>query len=226
MPSAVDICNVALAHIGDIATVSSIDPPEGSAQAQHCARFYPIARDAALEMHAWNFSMRRVALAKVTNSWTEWLYAYAVPSNANNIISVIPSDALDDYSETFPPTWPNSQFPYGAPSPAAVAYVPQPYTIEIDATGTPVLLTNQEDAVLRYTAFVTDTTTFSPLFVTTLTYHLASMLAGPVIKGQEGRKVAAEMAAMAKYWLGRATASDATQRNVKAVQSVPWMAGR
>ena len=37
-----------LGHIGDAATVSSINPPEGSAQAEHCARFYPIARDALL----------------------------------------------------------------------------------------------------------------------------------------------------------------------------------
>ena len=48
MPSEVDICNLALGHLGDSATVATIDPPEGSAQAEHCARFYPIARDARL----------------------------------------------------------------------------------------------------------------------------------------------------------------------------------
>ena len=58
MASEVDICNLALGHLGDNATVSSISPPEGSAQAEHCARFYPIARDALLEMHNWNFAMR------------------------------------------------------------------------------------------------------------------------------------------------------------------------
>ena len=41
MASDVDICNEALSHLGDSATVSSINPPEGSAQAEHCARFYP-----------------------------------------------------------------------------------------------------------------------------------------------------------------------------------------
>ena len=46
MASAVDICNLALSHLGDTATVASLDPPEGSAQAEHCARFYPVARDA------------------------------------------------------------------------------------------------------------------------------------------------------------------------------------
>ena len=43
MSSVVDICNIALSRLGDRATVTSIDPPEGSAQADHCRRFYPIA---------------------------------------------------------------------------------------------------------------------------------------------------------------------------------------
>ena len=47
MASDVDVCNLALAHLGDEATVASISPPEGSAQAGHCARFYPMARDSA-----------------------------------------------------------------------------------------------------------------------------------------------------------------------------------
>ena len=51
MPSAVTICNLALAHLGDSATVSSIDPPEGSAPAEHCARFYPVALGLLLEAH-------------------------------------------------------------------------------------------------------------------------------------------------------------------------------
>ena len=40
MASEVEICNLALARLGDAATVVSIDPPEGSAQAEHCAMFY------------------------------------------------------------------------------------------------------------------------------------------------------------------------------------------
>ena len=71
MASEVDICNLALGHLGDNATVSSISPPEGSAQAEHCARFYPLARDALLEMGYWNFAMRRVALAQLTMNWPE-----------------------------------------------------------------------------------------------------------------------------------------------------------
>jgi hypothetical protein len=39
--SSVDIANLALAHLGDEAAVTSFDPPDGSAQAEHCARLLP-----------------------------------------------------------------------------------------------------------------------------------------------------------------------------------------
>ena len=63
MASAVDICNLALARLGDSATVASIDPPEGSAQSEHCARFYPLARRQIFEAHNWSFLIRREKLA-------------------------------------------------------------------------------------------------------------------------------------------------------------------
>ena len=64
MASEVEICNLALARLGDAATVVSIDPPEGSAQAEHCAMFYPMARDTLLAQHPWGFAQRRVRPAR------------------------------------------------------------------------------------------------------------------------------------------------------------------
>jgi hypothetical protein len=52
MSSVIDICNLALSHIGQAADVSSIDPPENSIEAEYCARFYPMARDTLLEAYA------------------------------------------------------------------------------------------------------------------------------------------------------------------------------
>ena len=62
----VTICNLALSHLGDTAAVASIKPPDSSVQAQLCARFYWVARNALLEMAAWGFATRRVVLAKLT----------------------------------------------------------------------------------------------------------------------------------------------------------------
>ena len=63
MASVVAICNTALSHIGDSANVTSIDPPDGSAQAGYCATFYPIALSAILEMASWGFATARSTLA-------------------------------------------------------------------------------------------------------------------------------------------------------------------
>lgn len=224
MASAVDIVNLALAHLGDTATVSSINPPEGSAQAEHAARFYPIARDGLLEMHFWNFSARRIALAQVTCIWPEWDYAYALPSDVNNIIAVLASDAQDDFSTKIVPS-DNMPYMY-APVVAAGQYTPQSYTVESTATGSSILYTDQADAVLRYTSFVTDTTKFSPLFVTCLSWHLASMLAGPIIKGDQGAAEAKRCQQMMVSYLSEARESDSNQRNVKPEHIVGWMSGR
>ena len=108
MASVVDICNLALAHLGDNATIASIDPPEGSAQAEHCQRFYPIARDTLLEMHSWSFATKRAYGAEVENTWPMWEYAYAMPGDASDIIAILPPEAKDDYSTHFTPeTYPD-----------------------------------------------------------------------------------------------------------------------
>jgi hypothetical protein len=226
MASQVDICNLALAHLGDNATVSSIDPPEGSAQAQHCKRFYSIALDSLLEMHYWNFSVRRVVLPLLTTVWDQWKYAYAVPGNSINFISVMPSDVVDDYSTRFVPTDSPSFGHNYSPVIAGGRYSPQPYTVETQVDGSQVLLTNQENAILRYTVHVTDTTLFSPLFTLTLSWHLASMLAGPIIKGSEGAAEAKRCTQMMAGYLAEAQASDANQRSIKPEHIVPWTAGR
>lgn len=226
MASEVDICNIALAHLGDSATVASINPPEGSAQSEHCARFYPVARDTLLEMHAWSFATRRSALALLDVAISQWKYIYAMPTNVVNVIAVIPPDSVNDYSA--PAYYSTDQYGYNAPqiNPAAAYYTPQDYSIETLSTGAQVICTNQENAVLRYTQRVTDTTQFSPLFNMSLTWLLASMLAGPVIKGDVGAAEGKRCYQMFQAHFVEATQSDAVQRQTKPQMVVPWIAGR
>lgn len=216
MASEIDICNLALGHLGDTATVASLDPPEGSAQAEHCARFYPIARDSLLEMHPWGFATRRVTLAQLGTGWPEWSYSYAQPADALNIIAVLPPDATDDYSQGLS----------NVPVAAGGSYVPQAFSCEVDANGADVVYTDQEGAVLRYTVIVEDTTKFSPLFVMALSWHLASLLAGPIIKGEAGANEAKRCAAVMQYYLSQATESDAAQRRIAPRHNVGWISGR
>jgi hypothetical protein len=226
MASEVNICNLALAHLGDSATVASINPPEGSAQAEHCQKFYPIARDTLLEMHEWSFTSKRITAAQLTNSWPMWKYAYAYPSDAIDILSVLPPEAENDYSTAFRPSDAMSGFQYYAPLVAAGMYMPQQFAVETSATGQDIIYTNQENAVLRYKAYVTDTTKFSPLFVLTLSWHLASMLAGPVLKGDVGAAEGKRCASMMAAFLAQAVAADSAVRNIKPEHIVPWVSGR
>ena len=232
MASDVDISNLALTHIGDSANVSSIDPPDGSAQAGYCATFYPIARKALLEMSSWGISTVRSTTAPIANPSSTWLYAYAYPANVINFISVLSPDALDDYSQNFATLGSTTDFSMGGPvcpdfpNPADNFYAPQPYELEQDGEGNQIVLTNCENAVFRYTIDVSDTTKFSPLFVLALSYLLASMLAGPIIKGEAGAAMSAAMLTKFQTFGGQAKTSDANQRRIVPQQRVSWMAGR
>lgn len=226
MASEVEICNLALAYLGDDATVSSIDPPEGSSQAEHCARFYAIARDSLLQMHSWNFASRRVSLASVTMPYTMWQYAYACPGDMMTAVAVLPPEAENDYALR---AYPSDMAGYGwtnAPFVAAGAYMPQQYQIETDTSGNKVIYTNQQNALLRYQALVTDTTKFDPLFVMALAWHLASMLAGPILKGDQGAAEGKRCAQMMMAYLQQARASDANQRNIRPEHITTWISGR
>lgn len=160
MATEVGICNLALSHLGDVAEVTSISPPDGTTQATHCALFYPIARDTLIARHPWNFTLTRsvanVATATVPETWD---YQFAVPTH---VIFLGVYDEEDTQDRT-----------------------PQDYIIEGD-----YLYTNIETPTFRYTQQITDTTKFPPLFTVALARYLASMLAGPIIKGGEGMQVA------------------------------------
>jgi hypothetical protein len=233
---------MALAHLGDVANIASINPPSGEPQASHCSRFYPIARDALLEMKAWGFATVRVQLAlapvnpttftttitssggtTTTSTNSTWQYAYAAPSNVLKYLAILDPQTSDDYSVGVQMS---GVGPYSAPVVGLGVYTPQPFEVETDGNGNTVILTNQANAVLRYTQGITDTTKFSPLFVTTLSHYLASMVAGPLLKGEAGRAVAKEQLTIMEGFLAKAAESDASQRKVSPAMGAQWMVNR
>jgi hypothetical protein len=216
MASDVDICNLALSRIGDSATLVSISPPEGSAQADHCARFYPMARNSLLERHSWGFATRRAQLALLANSPTSaWRYAYASPAGVANYLAVQASDAGDDYTES---VYDNRYNTYPI---KMGAISQQPYVVESDDSGNAIILTNIENAVLRYTVLATDTTQYSALFTDALAWLLASYLAGPVLKGGDGFSMSIKCAEAAEKLLSKAIESDANQRKLSLQHHTP-----
>jgi hypothetical protein len=155
--SAIGICNLAIAHLGQQANITSISPPEGSVEAEYCATFYPIARDTVLENFAWTFASRRAALGLLSGTISPWLYSYSLPADCMKPRRVLPAEACSDH--------------------AGVRFLVE------DS----VIYTNEPNAELVYTYFLTDTTKFSPKFVLCLSRLLASFLAGPILRDTTGR---------------------------------------
>lgn len=159
MASVVDICNAGLGHVANSAEVTAIDPADGSAEADHCARFYPIARDICLAAYAWSFNTVREALAQLDDNPQEavWAYAYGLPNQMIRPIAVLFNESTDDT-------------------------LGQDYLIETLADGSGVLYTNVEDAWLKFLYRQEDTVKFTPMFVGALGTMMGSYLAGPIAK--------------------------------------------
>lgn len=199
MASVVQICNMALSHIGSDARVTSISPPDGSVEAGHCATFYDQARTELLEPGTWSFALKRANLAEVANASDAWAYAYAKPSDCLRALRVLrPTAGLTVFT----------QDQYALTSDDSDS---APFAIEGD-----VLYTNEPDAVLVYTRDLTDSTKFPPSFTSALSFLLAGYLAGPIIKGNEGARLGD---AMRQRAFNAADLSAAASANASSAES-------
>lgn len=168
MASVVDICNLSVAHLGGDAVISAIDPPDGSVEAMHCARFYPVARKAALEVHEWSFATRRKALTEISTTELPdiWAYAYGLPNKSLRVTRVV--------------------------NPLTVEGETEPFLQEALSDGTQVIFTNAEEASAIFIYDEENPVKFSGLFVLALSRLLSSFLAGPLVKGKTGTATAQE----------------------------------
>lgn len=157
MPSVLDTCNEALAEIG-AGTIASIDEP--SVEAATCRRFYKPTLNDMIEMHDWGFAKRRVVLARISNDrQTQWMYAYATPSDVASLVAIVPSDG-GVYAELGPLR----------------------YAQEAD-----VIYSNIPRATLEYTTQDIGPANMTALFRRALVYELASRLVMPIIKDRSIR---------------------------------------
>lgn len=177
MASVVQICNMALSHIGASARVSSISPPDGSVEAGHCATFYDLARTALIEPGNWRFTLARKTLSLLaTNPSAVWAYAYALPSDCLSPRRILRAvDGLTVFTQDDVPFQPTDRG--GA-------------TFDVEG-GT--LYTNEPEATLLYVRDVTDSNKFTPSFASALSFMLAGYLAGPIVKGNEGARLGEAM---------------------------------
>lgn len=214
MTTEVQIANMALSHIGHKADVTAIDGTEASREAELCTMFYPQARDVVLERHPWRFTMRRAAGSAVSETVMGWDYVYAMPTDCLRVLAVLPEEFDDDLSTAVD----FSVTPLG--------YTPEPFDIETLESGDVVILSDVEDALLRYQVRITDTAKFPPGVTNAVSYMLASLLAGPLIKGDAGIAEAKRCREMAELEMSQAMVQDSRQRKRAPTHIVPWLAAR
>jgi hypothetical protein len=150
------LCNVALLRVGERQTIDNLDEMTESAMA--CKALYGLARDELLEATWWRWATRRTVLAALaTETRSGWGSVYALPADCVT-----------------------ARYIYaGQRNPSADSRIP--FLIEASDSGR-VLLTDEVEAELVYTARIETVALFPARFADALAWRLAVdlMLAIPV----------------------------------------------
>lgn len=169
MASEIQICNMALDELG-------VDPiqsfTDATKQARVCKRHYEQTRDSLLAKYDWGFARKSADLALLTDEYDGWLYAYQQPADCLVARKILDPSTATEYMTKF---YPEVLQSYKG--------IKIPFEVRAKADGSSkVILTNQEDAVLIYTARITDVNAFDINFIEALYLKLASKFAYPLRK--------------------------------------------
>lgn len=102
MASKIEICNLALTHLGVGKEIANLET-EASEAAEACNRVYDLSRQETLRDFNWPFATRFVALALVEeNPTTEWAYSYRYPSDCLKIKRILSGLRNDNRQSRIP----------------------------------------------------------------------------------------------------------------------------
>lgn len=211
MATVVTICNLALSRIGDSATISSISPPDGSAQAEACSRLYPVALSTCLDLFNWSFATRRKAPAELADTMVEkgmWQHAYGLPADCKRVIDIKPTEQTKIHF---------------------MHHFAFHHKIEFEVVGTDtglVLLTNLEAPLVRYVCAEPKPSQFSGMFTDALAWLLAAYLAGETIRGDSAFAYTQQCQKQFQATIATAMELDARLTNVKPKHIPHWIEGR
>lgn len=194
----VQICNMALTHIGIKQLITAID--DDNEEANMCELYYDTALENALHEADWGFARRRVTLNLQTGDAPEpWQYQYVYPTDC-----IRPLRIWDKRKSRLPEDEIN-------------------FTRETNDSDVALIYTDMEDAVLIYTYNETDPTKFSPPFVRYLSYVLAGLIAMPLTGSEEMQE---KMEQRAMHELSKAFAKDANSEQEPFEEEASWMQAR
>ena len=186
MPSKIEICNIALSKIGKH-PIASFE--EGSKEAKECRLLYDRSLESVLRDHQWNFATKRIVLAELAEEVIGFDYVYAYPTDCLLAIRIYDLSGAEQ----------DIEFEIGI-------------TEDLSAR---VILTNEINAVLVYTAKVENPNVFDSLFVDALAARIAMDVSVP-LKGDP--RVQAAMMQTYNMLLGRAQRTNSNER-VKEVDN-------
>jgi hypothetical protein len=194
MSSELDICNMALSHIGSSVEIQNLTT-EKSKEAQACRRFYAPARDETLRAFAWPKQKISEALALVEtfdSDESDWGFSYQYPADAIMVLRLYTPGSGRRETEA-------TRIPYG---------------LGRDATRQ-LIFTDLEDAFVEYTFKETNPENFDPDFVSALSYLLAHKI-GPRVAGGDQFKLSDRA-----YQYYRAAIAEARANSVNELQPDP-----
>lgn len=168
MVDKVSVCNAALQFIGAQATISSIDPPDGSQESNVAALFYQPRIDALHRTANWNFSRRQVVLTQLKTAISTtatpvpladrppapFLFEYEYPVDCLRV-RYIPNLYLNAGTTPALTSAPNSAWPYPYWQSVPAKFVVGNDT-DVNGNVIKVILTDQPQAQMVYTARIED----------------------------------------------------------------------
>lgn len=177
------VCNLALAAVGSRQFIDDLG--EATLEAEVCNRLFASVRNELLAAWPWRFATRRAVLGLTAEVRTGWGYCYTLPADCLVARRI----------------WDGKRLPGAGQS--------IPFSKELnDAGGGFLLVTDQPQAELEYTAEVTTVALWPPHFVTAVAAVLATHLASALsVKPQ----VSELMMRRAQLALTRAAAVDANE---------------
>lgn len=211
LQSVITICNMALGHIGrSTLPITALDNP--SVEARTCNAWYDIARQECLELYDWSFCRSRVTLSLHSDPPPiEWAYRYAMPANVlafrgfwNPLANVSQGGLTASNDGTIYQSEGMWNGYYGDLSNAV------PYLLELSLDGTQAtILTNLASAIGVFTFDQQLVQVFSPGFINTLAWTLASKIAYQITGKMNVQQDCEKQAGIAFHM---ASGSDANQQ--------------
>jgi hypothetical protein len=161
--SEVEICNLALAHLGEAPIVTLLDANE---RARSLNRIFIMTRDAVLRGKDWKFAKVKAVLAEISGvTIPGWTYVYGYPTKCLCVRRIF----TDIESQ----------------EPLKVEYE----TLYVPSLSRKVIVANEETAYVAYTYQIENVELFDNSFIMALSFLLASQVAKPLTANDDTAKL-------------------------------------